>query len=347
VTAPRALTRSALLLGLLLAALLAAPYLASDYALSVLILVLYAAYTGQAWNVMTGFAGQLSLGHSLYVGLGAYASAALFQHFQIGPWAGLWAAMAVAALLGAVIGALAFRFGISGTYFALLTIAFAEFTRIGFDHFAWVGATGGMFLKVAQRTHSDVFNLRGTPAMFYYVILALTVGAFALCHLLMRSRVGYYWLAIREDPDAAQALGIDTFRYKMLAILLSSAMTALAGVFFAFYYNNLFPEQIFNIGRSIEMILGPIIGGLGSLFGPILGAFVLTLLGEGLRSTMDALKVDVPGVTQLFYGLCLLGVVMFLPNGIWPPLKRRLGLEPRHARDETAMEPPMNADTHR
>jgi branched-chain amino acid transport system permease protein len=346
-TALRALFRPAPLLGLLLALLLAAPWLASDYALSVLILVLYAAYTGQAWNVMTGFAGQLSLGHSLYVGLGAYTAAALFQHYQIGPWAGLWAAIAVAVLAGAAIGGLAFRFGISGTYFALLTIAFAEFTRIGFDHFTWVGATGGMFLKVAQRTHGDLLNLRGTPAMFYYVILALTAGAFALCHLLMRSRVGYYWLAIREDQEAAQALGINTFRYKMLAILLSSAMTALAGVFFAFYYNNLFPGEIFNIGRSIEMILGPIIGGLGSLFGPILGAFVLTLLGEGLRFAMDALKVDLPGVTQVFYGTCLLAVVMFLPNGIWPPLKRRLGLEPGRPAPGTALEPRMDTDEHR
>lgn len=330
--------RGVLLLALFTLVLLLAPAFAGDYLLSVLILVLYFAYTGQAWNLMTGFAGQLSLGHALYVGLGGYTAAALFVHFQVGPWLGAWAAVAVCAIVGAVIGFLAFRFGIGGTYFALLTIAFAEFTRIGFDHFKWLGASAGLFLPVAQRTHNDWLNLRGTPAMFYYVLLGLTAGAFLCCHLLMRSRVGYYWLAIREDQDAAQALGINTFRYKMLAILLSSAMTALGGVFFAFYYNNLFPEQVFNIGRSIEIILGPIIGGLGSLFGPVLGAFVLTLLGEGLRLAMDALKLDVPGITQVFYGLCLLVVVMFLPNGIWPPLKRRLGLEPQGA-PETEVDP--------
>ncbi|HEX7928436.1 MAG TPA: branched-chain amino acid ABC transporter permease, partial [bacterium] len=111
----------------------------------------------------------------------------------------------------------------------------------------------------------------------------------------------------------------------------------------AFYYNNLFPEQIFNIGRSIEIILGPIIGGLGSLFGPILGAFVLTLLGESLRLGMSALKLDVPGITQVFYGVCLLAVMMFLPNGIWPPLKRVLGLDVTQKKTE----PQMDADRHR
>ena len=131
--------------------LLVLPGFAGPYALSVATLILYFAYTGQAWNVMMGFAGQLSLGHSLYVGVGAYAACALFFHYGIGPWAGLWVAIALCVLLGVAIGFLAFRFGISGVYFALLTIAFAEFTRIGFDHFDWIGGPGGMFLRVAQQ----------------------------------------------------------------------------------------------------------------------------------------------------------------------------------------------------
>ena len=125
------------------------------------------------------------------------------------------AAVAVAAACGAIIGFLAFRFGVGGVYFAILTIAFAEFARIGFDHFTWVGGSGGLFLPVANYTQNDLWNLRGKPIMFYYVILALTVAAFVLCHALLRSRVGYYWQAIREDEAAARALGIDTFRYKM------------------------------------------------------------------------------------------------------------------------------------
>src|SRR5690606_16186460 len=245
------MSRRLVLLLALLALLLALPQFAGPYALSVATLILYFAYTGQAWNVMMGFAGQLSLGHALYVGVGAYTAGALFFHYGIGPWAGLWLAIALCVAFRLIIGFLAFRFGISGVYFALLTIAFAEFTRIGFDHFQWVGGPGGMFLHVQQREAWDLANFRGPPRMYYYTILFLTAGAFALCAWLLRSRAGYYWQAIREDEEAAQALGINAFRWKMLAVAISAGMTAVAGVFFAFYYNNLFPEQIFNIARSI------------------------------------------------------------------------------------------------
>jgi branched-chain amino acid transport system permease protein len=302
------------------------PAFASNYALSVATLILYFAFTGQAWNVMMGFAGQLSLGHSLYVGVGAYVAAAMFVNLEIAPWAGLWIAVLVCMALGAAIGFLAFRFGISGVYFALLTIAFAEFTRIGFDHLQWTGGSGGLFLKVAQREQMDLLNFRGPPAMYYYAILALAAGALALCAWLLKSRAGYYWQAIRENEEAAQALGINTFRYKMIAVLISSAMTAVSGVFFAFYYNNLFPEQIFHISRSIEIILGPIIGGIGTLFGPILGAFVLTVLADSITEVLAYFGVEIPGVKQVFYGVVLLVVVMFLPHGIWPTLARKIGV---------------------
>jgi branched-chain amino acid transport system permease protein len=319
--------RGLALLAVLLAALLAAPYVANDYVLTVLILILYFAYAGQAWNIMMGFAGQLSLGHAIYVGLGAYTTAALYVHYGIAPWLGLLVAVPVAMACGAVIGFLAFRFGVAGVYFAILTIAFAEFARIGFDHISWVGGSAGYFLPVAQYTQNDLWNLRGRPAMFYYVILAMTVLAFIACRMLLTSRVGYFWRAIREDEEAARALGIDTFRYKMIAVVISAGMTSLAGVFFAFYYNNLFPEQVFHIARSIELVLAPIIGGIGTLFGPILGAFVLTGLSEGMTELLHGLGFDVPGAKQVFYGVCLLVVVIALPDGIWPWLARRLGLE--------------------
>ena len=315
-----------MLLAALGALLVALPAFAGNYLLSVATLILYLAFAGQAWNVMMGFAGQLSLGHSLYVGVAAYVAGGLFFHYGLGPWAGLWLAMLVCVLMGAAIGFLAFRFGISGVYFALLTIAFAEFTRIGFDHLGWTGGPGGMFLKVAQRDQIDLANFRGPPAMYYYAMLALAAGAFALCAWLLRSRAGYYWQAIRENEEAAQALGINTFRWKMVAVMISSAMTALAGVFFAFYYNNLFPEQIFHISRSIEIILGPIIGGVGTLFGPILGAALLTLLADGITDGLAALGWEIPGIKQVFYGVVLLAVIMFLPNGIWPFIAKKLKL---------------------
>ncbi len=318
--------RGRVMLAALALALLVAPLLANDYLLTVLIIILYYAYTGQAWNLMMGFAGQLSLGHALYTGLGAYVSAALYVHFGIGPWVGLPAAIAIAALGGALIGFLAFRFGVAGVYFAILTIAFAEFARIGFDHFSWVGGSAGFFLPVANYKTNDLWNLRGAPIMFYYVMLALTLAALLLCRLLLKSRMGYYWQAIREDEDAARALGINTFRYKMYAIVLSAGMTSVAGMFFAFYYNNLFPEQVFSIFRSIELLLGPIIGGIGTLIGPIVGAFLLTGLAESLDILMAALSVDIPGIKRVFYGVCLLLVVIVLPDGVWPWLARKLGV---------------------
>src|SRR5437763_9170129 len=213
--------RAPILLSGLLAVLVVLPLLVHDYLITVLILILYFAYVGQAWDIMMGFAGQLSLGHAIYVGLGAYASAALYVHFGISPWIGVLIAIPVAMACGAIIGFLAFRFGVAGVYFAILTIAFAEFARVGFDHIGYTGGSAGLFLPVAQYTQNDLWNLRGKPMMFYYVILALAIAAFVLCHLLLRSRMGYFWLAIREDEEAARALGIDTFRYKMFAVVIS------------------------------------------------------------------------------------------------------------------------------
>jgi branched-chain amino acid transport system permease protein len=318
--------RAIVLLAALFAALLAAPWIVDDYLVTVLIVILYLAYTGQAWNIMMGFAGLLSLGNALYAGLGGYIAAVLFTRYGIGPWLGFLAAIPAAAACGAVIGFLAFRFGVAGVYFAILTIACAEFARIGFDHLDVVNASAGLFLPVAQYAHNDLWRLRGDPTMFYYVILAATALVFILCRLLLRSRVGYFWLAIREDEQAARAAGIDAFRYKMYAVTISAAITSFAGVFYAFFYNNLFPEQVFGISRSIEMILGPIIGGTGTLFGPILGAFVLTGLAETLNSAMLAFGVDLPGAKQVLYGICLLLVVVALPEGIWPWLSRRFGV---------------------
>ncbi len=315
----------------LLALLVLAPLLIDRYLLSLMILVLYFAFVGQAWNIMMGLCGQLSLGHALYVGLGAYTAAALYQHFGLTPWLGMFAAVFVCVAMATLIGWLAFRFGIAGTYFALLTIAFAEFTRIGFDHFTWVGGSAGFFLKVVQQGTTDWLNLRGHPRMFYFLALALATGAFVLTAWLMRSRTGYYFRAIRDNEEAACAAGVNTFRYKMIAIQISAALTALAGVFFAFYYNNLFPEQIFNMGRSIEIILAPIIGGVGTLFGPVIGAALLTLLSEGLTELLQALGIQAPGLKQILYGVALGVSIMFMPHGVWPGIARRMGL----GRDKT------------
>ena len=324
--APMAL-RQPIALGVLLALALALPLFANSYLISVAILVLFAAYLGQAWNIMMGFAGLLSLGHALYLGLGAYAAAALFVHWGISPWLGMLLGAALSALAGSIIAGLSFRFGVTGVYFALLTIAFAEFTRILFDHFQWVGGSSGLFLPVRNEHAIDLVNLRGPPIMFYYVMLALVVAVLLLSRALIRSRIGFHWQALREDPDAAAALGINVFRSKVAAVTLSAALTSVGGGVEAFYYNNLYPSTIFAIGNSVDIISGPIVGGLGTLMGPVLGAVVLTSLGETMTALTQQLPID--GIKQFAYGAVLLSIVMLQPGGLWPWLAARLGFAKR------------------
>jgi branched-chain amino acid transport system permease protein len=315
--------------------LLAVPWIASSYVLSVSIICIYLAYMGQAWNLMLGFAGLLSIGHALFVGLGAYTSAYLFTKHGVPPAIGIAASVAIAMAMGAVIGYLGFRFAIGGVYFALLTIAFSEFVRILIDHAKFLGGTEGMFLPVTQESRRgvDLVNLRGSTEMYYYVILALAAGAFLMCRALLNGRVGYYWRAIRDNPEAAQAVGVDIFRFRMYAVILSSGMAGVAGVFYAFYYNNLFPEQVLSIERSIEFTLAPIVGGVGTLFGPIFGAFVLTPLGELLTEAVEWSKdsglihknVKTDGVKLMFWGLAVALIVLLKPTGLWPWVCQRLG----------------------
>ena len=310
------------------ALLVAVPWIASSYVLSVSIICLYLAYVGQAWNLMLGFAGLLSIGHALFVGLGAYASGYLFAKHGVPPVIGVAAAVAVAMVMGAIVGYLGFRFAIGGVYFALLTIAFSEFVRILLDHAKFLGGTEGLFLPVTQESRRgvDLVNLRGSTEMYYYVILALAAGAFLMCRAMLNGRVGYYWRAIRDNPEAAEAVGVEIFRFRMYAVLLSSGMAGVAGVFYAFYYNNLFPEQVLGIERSIEITLAPIVGGVGTLFGPIFGAFVLTPMGEFLTDFVDRLKdwgliaknVKVDGVKLMFWGFAVALIVLLKPTGLWP-----------------------------
>lgn len=320
--------RGRVILAVLLALLLVAPPFFDRYLTSIFVLIFYFVLVGQAWNLMMGYAGQLSLGHALYAGLGGYVAALLWFYFGVGPWLGFVPAVAIAVAFGAAIGWLGFRFGIEGVYFALLTIAFAEFTRIAFDNMAFTGGAGGLFLLYEPQRAHEWWNLRGGPLLFYYLGLGLACGATVLTAWLERSRLGYQWIAIREDQRAAMAVGIDVFRAKMIAVVISAAMTAVGGVMLAFYYNSLFPAQAFDIGRSIEMILGPIVGGLGTIFGPVVGAFILTPLGEGLTAATAKLGIDVPGVKAVFYGLTLMVIISLRPDGVWPWLRRVAGLEP-------------------
>jgi branched-chain amino acid transport system permease protein len=204
------------------------------------------------------------------------------------------------------------------------------------DNFAYTGASGGFFIKLGDPHAVDLWNLRGPPTLFYYLWLVFTIGALVLSRALLSSRLGYFWLAIREDQEAAQALGIDVFRYKMGAVALSAALTAFGGVIYAFYNNNLFPATTFNVARSIEMLLGATIGGVGTLMGPLVGAFILTPLGEGLTILVQPLRqggLHLDGIKQVFYGLAVVAIVVFQRRGVWPWLARLCHLKAR--KDET------------
>ena len=297
---------------------LAAPFLFNSYVISILILTLYIAYVGQAWNLLLGFGGQLSLGHALYTGLGAYISSNLFIKFGVSPWASLIFVTSFCAILGGLIGALGFRFGLTGVHFTLLTIAFAESTRLLFEHWTWFGGTAGLFIPVTADSF-DIWYLRGSTNLFYYLFLGLVIGAFFLCRLFLKSRLGYFARAVRENELAASSVGINVFQTKVILMALSAAMASVGGVFFAFYQNSLFPDQTFAMTKSIEITMGSIIGGLGTLMGPILGAFILIPLGELLSYVLGDFLT---GIKLLFHGVFLLLMVLFLPKGLWPFLQK-------------------------
>jgi branched-chain amino acid transport system permease protein len=337
---------------LMMVGLIVYPPYANSYVLTVGTIVLYLALLGQSWNLMLGFAGLLSIGHALFVGIGSYTAAFLFTKLGVPPIIGVAAAVVMAVIAGSFIGYLGFRFSISGVHFALLTIAFAEFTRIMVDHAGFLGGTEGLFLKVtaADRQGVDLVNLRGHPLMFYYLGLGLAFATLLLCRVLLRSKLGYYWQAIRDDQQAAQAVGINVFRYKMYAVMYSSAIAGVGGVFYAFYQNGLFPESTFSIERSIEYTLAPIVGGVGTLFGPIFGAFVLTPLSESITEVVGFFKsvgiidphLKLNGLKPLFWGLVVALIVLFQPKGLWPWVARALGIVRRPV---TAAKPDEEAES--
>lgn len=315
------------------------PLFASKFLLAVLALIFLFAFVGHAWNLMMGYAGQLSLGHALYFGIGAYIVAIAWQSYGISPWIGLVPAFVIPAAVGVVVGALGFRFSVRGTYFALLTIAFAEFIRILFEHWEFVGKTGGFFLKALGPDNHPLVSLRGDATFVYYAHLVLLVLGWLVVARVVNSRIGYFWRAVREDEDAARALGVPAFRVKLVAVALSAGMTGVAGAWFGLMQGALFPETVLGMRMSIDLILAPIVGGLGTLFGPILGAFLTVPLNELARDLSQAQWArdaalalglhGIAGVHFLVYGALLGAIIVFAPNGLWPWIARRLRLDGR------------------
>jgi len=298
-------------------ALLALPAVLNSYAVTIFILIFFYAFLGQAWNVVGGYAGQLSVGHAAFVGVGGYTAAMLSIEKGLTPWLGMFVGGALAALLGAVIGYLGFRFGLRGFYFVLLTVAFAEICRIAVSNIDALGGALGLYITFTGDPRQ--FQFQDNRA-YYYIALGLMLAATGIVALLERRRFGIYLTAIREDEGACEALGVDTLKYKLLAMILSSFLTGIGGTFYAFYLFSLQPGTMFGIPLSVEIILRPIVGGAGTLLGPILGSFILTPLAELSRLYFG--QSGLHGLHLVAYGVLLIGVVLFLPQGAYPYLRR-------------------------
>ncbi|HXG04223.1 MAG TPA: branched-chain amino acid ABC transporter permease [Candidatus Binatia bacterium] len=303
-----------------LGVLLVLPAVLPSYALTVFTFTFFYAYLGQAWNLLGGYAGQLSVGHAAFVGIGAYTSAMLAREAGLTPWLGMFVGGALAAVLGAVIGYLGFRFGLRGFYFVLLTVAFAEVCRIAALNTEAIGGALGLYITFTGNPRQFQFQ---DPRAYYYIALGLVLAATAVTALVERRRFGIYLTAIREDEGAAEAAGVPTFRYKMLAMVASSFLAGLGGTFYAFYLFSLQPNTVFGIPLSVEIVIRPIVGGAGTLLGPIVGSFILSPLAELSRYAFAAGGWS--GAHLIVYGVLLVVVVLFFPQGAVPWLRRLLG----------------------
>jgi branched-chain amino acid transport system permease protein len=292
------------------AALAAVPsFVQSNVVLNFLVMTLMIALAGQGWNIIGGYGGQYSFGHAAFFGTGAYATAILQVRYGINAWIGFAAAIAAGAAVGAVIGGLAFRAGLRASYFALVTLAFAEVLRIVASVAPITGAGVGILIKLDLGPQSFQFQSR---ASFYFVVLALVAISLVIARLVERSRFGAWLIAVRENEDAARALGVDATAVKFVAMTLSAAITAAAGAFYAQYFLFIDAPIAYGPWISIEALLTPIIGGVGTVFGALLGALVVKLLGEAAKFVAS----DAPGLDLVVYGAMLVVVIAFAPRGL-------------------------------
>jgi branched-chain amino acid transport system permease protein len=289
-------------------------FIEGKFYLNIFILILLFATIATAWNILGGYGGQLSLGHTIFFGIGAYTSTLLYLNAGLSPWIGMIIAAVLSILVGVFIGWPTFR--LKGTYFSLATIAFAEVIR----HLAlyWKSLTNGS-MGVNIRFEPGWSNLIFREySSYYYVALVLFLIDLSIMFYIDRTRFGYYLKAIREDEDSASTLGINVTRYKMLAMVLSAGLTGIAGVLYAQFMLFFEPETVFNLNFSIEIALITIVGGMGTVFGPLLGAVIIIPLNEILRSSFPTLN----GMNYFIYGIALILIVSFMPNGLLPILKK-------------------------
>jgi branched-chain amino acid transport system permease protein len=299
--------RSIVLFGVLVAA--AATLLQSGVALTFIMMSLYAVLLAQSWNILGGYGGQLSFGHALFFGVGAYAQAIAQLTWGWNPWLALPFAIAAGVVAGVIVGALTFRGGLKGSYFALVTLAFAEVFRIIAVSVPFTG--GGVGLMVPL--HASVANLQfGSRRGYVYLLLGFVMIALFCTAWLRHSRFGAYLQAVRDNENAARAIGVDPVRIKLGAIAWSAAFMAAAGACYVQMFQYIDSGIAFGPTISVEALVGVIVGGAGTLWGPVLGAAVLYALGEATRNLFG----EVPGISMVIYGVVLVLIVMFMPRGL-------------------------------
>ncbi len=286
------------------------PWLSSSgVVLNFTMTALYACLLAQAWNVLGGFGGQFSFGHALFFGTGAYVQAIAQMQWGLNAWVALPLAMAFAAAVGAFVGAVSFRYGLKGSYFALVTLAFAEVFRIVATSVPFTGAGVGLMLPLRESAANMQF---GSRAGFVWLMLGLVTLALLITAWLRHSRFGACLQAVRDNEDAARAVGVNPFQVKLAATIISGALIGAAGAFYVQVFQYIDPGIAYGPHTSVEALVGAIVGGMGTLWGPVLGALGLHILADLTRNLFGQL----PGINMVIYGSVLVLIVMFLPRGI-------------------------------
>jgi len=288
--------------------------------LHILVLLLFYAYLTTSWNLVGGFAGVLPLGHAAFVGIGAYSSTILFLQYGISPWIGMLVGGVLATFAGVLIGLPTFK--MRGAYFALATIAFAEGFRVIVENVDYIGplkVNGPRGLQIPPLDTGLANFLFTTKEPYYYIILIMLIAVLILTYIISRSKLGYYLNAGGEEPEAAMALGVNVARAKLIAMAMSSFLTALAGTFYAQFTLYIHPKSIISLDLSFEIAFIALIGGRGSIAGPILGALLLRPVGDFSRIYFGD---SLPGMHLVIFGLVLILVMHYQPRGLQEPLTR-------------------------
>jgi len=286
--------------------------------LQILILLFFYAYLTTSWNLVGGFAGVLPLGHSVFVGIGAYTSTILTLQFGLSPWIGMFFGGMLAALVGVLMGLPTFR--LRGAYFCLCTIAFAEGIRVMVENIDTLGGLHvngprGLLIPLKEPSFWHYQFMSKLP--YYYIILVMLALVLALTWFISRSKVCYYLAAGGEEPEAAAALGINVANYKLFAMALSCFLTALAGTFYAQLMLYFYPKGLMGLDLSFEIAFIALIGGRGTIAGPLIGALVLRPVNEFTRIYLSNM---LPGLHLVIFGLILILVMLYKPQGLTAPL---------------------------